>query len=203
MVAQERKTPARALQVDDTARRTFARVIRHLRSARTDADLSQNALAEGLPFRGRAISEWETGAVEPTLEHLMQLTHKLDSHLVILGLSGDLRTRPIRRRAGEPWQIFEQRRLALPLRNRRLALGLSQDGLGFHVGVSRDSIQRWELARVPPRPMALIVWAQKLGYTLAIRPVGKPEGAGGTGRRFRQLEHEPVRRPEMRPALTT
>ena len=203
IVAQERKTQPRTLHVDDTARRTFARVIRHLRSARTKADLSQNALAEGLPFRGRAISEWETGAVEPTLDHLMQLAHKLDSHLVILGSSGDLRTHPIRRRAGESWQVFEQRRLALPLRNRRLALGLSQDTLGYHVGISRDSIQRWELARVPPRPMALIVWTQKLGYTLDIRPVDISEGAGGTGSRIRQLEHEQARRPKMRPALTT
>ncbi|MEY9860580.1 transcriptional regulator with XRE-family HTH domain [Catenulispora sp. GAS73] len=203
IVAQEPGSRARTLQVDDTARLTYGRVIGHLRSARTDADLSQNALAEGLPFRGRAISEWETGAVEPTLEHLMQLAHKLDSHLVILGLSGDLRSRPIRRRAGEPWHIFEQRRLALPLRNRRSALGLSQDALGFHVGVSRDSIQRWELARVPPRPMALIVWAQKLGYTLAMQPIDNSKGGPGTGSRFQQLEHGPVRRPEMRTPLTT
>ncbi|MEZ0109294.1 transcriptional regulator with XRE-family HTH domain [Catenulispora sp. EB89] len=155
-------------------------MIRHLRSVREEADLSQNALAEGLPFRGRAISEWETGAVEPTLEHLMQLAQKLGSYLVILGLSGDLRTHPIRRPAGDSWQVFERRRLALPLRNRRLALGLSQDGLGFHVGVSRDSIQRWELARVPPRPMALIVWAQKLGYSLSIRSMSQYDGGNAT-----------------------
>jgi len=73
-------------------------------------------------------------------------------------------------RPGESWEHFERRRLASPLRNRRLALGLSQTEVGNLIGVSRDSVQRWELACVPPRPIAHVVWAQKLGYALALRP---------------------------------
>jgi len=190
-IVAEGRGMRRTLQVDDLARDTLAQIIEHLRSTRNGVKRSQNDLAVGLPVRGRAISEWETGAAEPTLEHLMQLARELDNQLVLLGPSGDVRTHPVRRNAGASWQVFERKRLALPLRNRRLALGLSQDGLGYHVGVSRDSIRRWELARVPPRPIALIVWAQKLEYTLAVRPVDISEGTGGSRRRLRQLGRQP------------
>ena len=160
-----------ALHVDYTAERAFARIVGGLRSARLDAGLSQNALAVGMPVRGRAISEWETGAIEPTLGHLIQWSHELGRRLVIIGRDGELRIGPVRQRPGETFEIFERRRLAVPLRNRRLALGMAQGELSALVGVSRDSIQRWELVRVPPRPIAHVIWAQKLGYSLDILAV--------------------------------
>ncbi|WP_194891204.1 helix-turn-helix domain-containing protein [Catenulispora pinisilvae] len=166
---------SRTLHVDSEAERTFARIIRSLRSARLDAGLSQNALSAGLPVRGRAISEWETGAIEPTLEHLIQCGGELHLRLVITGWDGKLCKAPWRQRSGETWEHFERRRLATPLRERRVALGMSQGELGELVGVSRDSVQRWELVRVPPRPISHIVWAQKLGYSLALRPVDVPD----------------------------
>ena len=159
------------LHVDYAAERALARIVGHLRSARLDAGLSQNALATGLPVRGRAVSEWETGAIEPTLGHLIQWSRELSRRLVIIGRDGELRSGPVRQRPGESWDALERRRLAVPLRNRRLALGMAQGELGELVGVSRDSIQRWELTRVPPRPIAHIVWAQKLGYALDVRPI--------------------------------
>jgi len=52
------------------------------------------------------------------------------------------------------------------------------DGFATKVGelvvlvcVSRDSIHRWELVRVPPRPIAHVVRAQKLGYSLDVLAV--------------------------------
>jgi transcriptional regulator with XRE-family HTH domain len=178
-----------ALYVDTAAERTFARIIGGLRSARLDAGLSQNALSAGLPVRGRAISEWETGAIEPTLGHLIQWSRQLGRRLVIIGRDGELRIGPVRPRPGEPWEVFERRRLAIPLRNRRLVLGLGQGELGELVGVSRDSIQRWELARVPPRPIAHVVWAQKLGYALDVWPVanGVPGFSAPRARRVRLM----------------
>jgi DNA-binding XRE family transcriptional regulator len=104
------------------------------------------------------------------LEHLLQWSRQLSLRLMITGLDGEPRSGPIRPLPGEAWVLCERRRLAVPLRNRRLALGLSQEELGELVGVSRDSIQRWELVRVPPRPRALIVWAQKLAYSVALQP---------------------------------
>ncbi|MBS2531260.1 transcriptional regulator [Catenulispora sp. NF23] len=160
-----------ALRADHAAERTFARIVDGLRSARLQAGISQNALSAGLPVRGRAISEWETGAIEPTLGHLILWSRLLGRRLVIVGREGDLRIGPSRPRPGESSEMFERRRLAVPLRNRRLALGMGQGELGRLVGVSRDSIQRWELVRVPPRPIAHVVWAQRLGYTLDVWPV--------------------------------
>lgn len=164
------------LNIDEVAERTLAQVVADLRSARLDAGISQNALAAGLPVRGRAISEWETGAMEPTLCHLVHWSRKLDRHLVIIGSDGTLRNGPLRSRIGETWESVERRRLTSPLRIRREALGLAQAELGRLIGVSRDSVLRWELLHVSPRPIALIVWAQKLEYSVAIRPRAAKEG---------------------------
>lgn len=162
------------LHVDSATESILARIVSTLRSARLDSGLSQNALSAGLPVRGRAISEWETGAIEPTLVHLIQWSRSLGQRLVIVGSDGELRMGPLRERPGEAWEVFERRRLAVPLRNRRQALGMAQGELAELVGVTRDSIQRWELVRVPPRPIAHILWAQKLGCSLALRPIRVP-----------------------------
>ncbi|MEY9859068.1 transcriptional regulator with XRE-family HTH domain [Catenulispora sp. GAS73] len=164
----------RTLHIDSATESIFARIVSALRSARLDAGLSQNALSAGLPVRGRAISEWETGAIEPTLVHLIQWSRSLSRRLVIVGSDGELRMGPLRERPGEVWEVFERRRLAVPLRHRRQALGMAQGELAELVGVTRDSIQRWELVRVPPRPIAHILWAQKLGCSLALRPIRIP-----------------------------
>ena len=160
-----------ALHVDVVAEQSLSRLIGDLRSVRLEAGLSQDALSAGLPVRGRAISEWECMAIEPTLGHLTQWSRELGRRLVIVGADGELRSGFSRRRAGETWEMSERRRLVSPLRNRRMAVGLAQGEVGQLIGVSRDSILRWELARVPPRPIALIVWAQKLGCSLALQPI--------------------------------
>jgi DNA-binding XRE family transcriptional regulator len=129
------------LQVDYAAERTWAQIVGGLRSARLASRRSQEKLSNGMP------------------------------RLTIADRHGNPCPTPFRLRVGESWECFERRRLAFPLRSRRQALGMSQEDLGELVGVSRDSIQRWELARVPPRPMSCIVWAQKLGYTLALQPI--------------------------------
>jgi transcriptional regulator with XRE-family HTH domain len=62
------------------------------------------------------------------------------------------------------------------LRSRRAVFGLTQEELALILGVSRDTISRWELALVPPRPIALIVWAQQLGRSIDLRKVAQPKG---------------------------
>lgn len=109
--------------------------------------------------------------MEPTLDHLMQWSRELGQRLVIIGRDGELRNGLARPRAGETWEVFERRRLASPLKNHRLALRLTQKELGQLVGVSRDSIQRWEHAHVPPRPTALIVWAHTLECSVTLQPM--------------------------------
>lgn len=165
------------LRVDDEVELAFAQIVAGLRSARGNAGLTQNALSSQLPVRGRAISEWETGRMEPTLHHLMRWSCALDRRLAIVSSDGELWQGPSCPRSGETWESFERRRMAWPLRNRRKAMDLTQAQLGRRVGVSRDSIQRWELCRVPPRPIALVVWAQQLGCSVVLRPVRGQEPA--------------------------
>lgn len=163
-----------ALSVTYADERTFRGIIGGLKRTRLDAGLSQNALAERLRFRGRAISEWETGVIEPTLEHLIQWSRALNWRLVIVGPDGEQINGLVKPWPGEPWEHFERLRLATPLKNRRLLLKLSQRQLGELVGVSTDSIQRWELLATRPRPLAHIVWAHKLGYGLALQDINPP-----------------------------
>lgn len=168
-----RRNPRGYLIADDMAEQAIAEIIHLLKSVRLKKGLSQNALSSALPVRGRAISEWENWYVEPKLGNLIEWSDALDLRLVILGQNGKQISGPTRQRPGESFVHFERRRLAWPLKGRRVAQGMSQTELANLVGVSRDSIQRWELAHVPPRPIALVVWAQKLGYSLALRQAGK------------------------------
>ena len=156
------------LIVDRQAQETHGLIIRGLRTARTEAGLSQPAAAASLPFRGRAISEWENGLVEPKLRHLILLADRLDLRLTLVDRYRQPVPSALWQRPGEEWVVFQRRRLATLLRHRRVALGLATSRVGDLVGVSRDSIQRWELVRVPPRPIAHVVWAQRLGYTLVL-----------------------------------
>lgn len=158
------------LHINEEAERTYARLISNLRSARQELHVSQNTLSSNLPVRGRAISEWETGAIEPTMNHLILWSDSVRLRLEIVERDNVVLNRPIHHRAGESWLIFERRRLADPLKHRRVATGLAQEHLSHLIGVSRDSVSRWESARVPYRPMALVVWAQVLGYSVALRP---------------------------------
>lgn len=170
------------LHVDDVAEETLARLVGALRSARLDTGLTQNALSSALPVRGRAISEWENGTIRPTLENLMQCSRRLGRSLEIVDPDGKVLHGAPLRQPGEAWKSFERRRLAWPLRSRRVALGMSQRELGRLIGVSRDSIQRWELAHVPPRPISLIVWARQLECSVVLLPKSNIRGEESVSR---------------------
>lgn len=164
-----RQRGSRTLQVDGAAERALDAIVACLRSAREASGQTRAALAVGLPVLGSTIYDWELGATTPVMRNLILWSGALGYRLVVVGPDGELRRRAVRQRPGEEWERYERRRLATPLRNHRLALGLDQDALGRLVGVSRDSIQRWEQTTVPPRPIAHIVWAQKLGYGIALQ----------------------------------
>lgn len=165
------------LKVDDDAAENFAQIIGCLRLARQEAGLSHKALAARLPVGSKALYEWEARTFHPTMSHLLSWTRELGYRLEIIGPDGVLRDGPSRRLADEPWETFELRRLAVPLRNRRLACRMTLPALGQLVGVSKESLRRWEHAHAAPRPIALIVWARKLEYTVTMGPSGGTQTA--------------------------
>src|SRR5882762_1689321 len=141
-----------ALRVDFPTEQAYARIINGLRTTRLEAEITQNSLAEVLPVRGRAVSEWESGAIGPRYRSLFLWARALGRRVVIVDRG--VVCLDVGRRPGEPWVVYEQRRLAAPLRERRIARRMRQSDVGDLICISRDSIGRWELARVPPRPMA-------------------------------------------------
>lgn len=158
-------------------------IVHGLRSAREAAGLSQNATATNLPVRGRAVSEWETEVIMPRLDHLVLWADELELRLVIRDCGVELGV-SLARRPGETWVHYERRRLVLPMRLRRVAWGMTQGEVGGRIGVSRDSIQRWECADVPTRPIALVVWAREMGFRVGLCAAGRP-GAASRLRRLR------------------
>jgi transcriptional regulator with XRE-family HTH domain len=159
------------LKVDEAAKYDFVQIVGKLRSLRRDARISQAALSSRVGVRGKTISEWENLRLDPTLVNLTRWSGGLDRCLVVVGPDGKvLLPEPLWLLPGETRDSFELRRLAEPLKSRRQALKLNQKALGQLVGVSGSSISYWELTRIPPRSIAQIVWAQKLGCSIALWP---------------------------------
>jgi len=159
------------LKVDEAATHAFVQVVGKLRSLRRDARISQAALSSRVGVRGKTISEWENLRLGPTLVNLTRWSDGLDRCLVVVGPDGKmLLPEPLWLLPGETRDSFELRRLAGPLKRRRQALKLNQKTLGRLVGVSGSAISYWELTSIPPRSIAQIVWAQKLGCSIALWP---------------------------------
>lgn len=133
------------------------------------------------------------------MEHLIEWADGLNLRLVIWNLNGPPFA-SVRQQAGEDWYQYERRRLAVPLKIRRQALGWSQLKLGEQIGVTKDSIQRWELVKTPPSVMAKIVWVQALGYRLGLQEVKSPiQLIAAAQRRRERKPYPPYAPPYARP----
>ena len=159
------------LKVNSTANRAFVQLVGELTLVRRRARISQTALSSRVGVRGKSISEWENLRSGPTLVNLTRWSGGLGRRFVIVGPDCEvLSPEPPSVLPNETRDTFDLRRLAGPLKSRRKALGLSQKDVGRFVGVSGSAISYWELTRIPPRPIAQIVWAHKLGCSVALRP---------------------------------
>lgn len=168
-----------ALKVDATAEETFWQIIGGLRIAREDAGLSRHALSSRLRVQHGTIFEWEKGISRPSLRHLILWARELGFRLVIVGPDGKERRGSAKRIAGESLEIRELRRLAIPLKTLRDARRLTLMGVSETIGVARNSLLRWETVSATPRPMALVVWAQALNCSLALRRTSVEVGSVG------------------------
>ena len=159
-----------ALQVNATAEEAFRLIVGSLRIAREDAGLSRHALSSRLPVRHGSIFDWEKGIGQPTWKNFVLWARELGYRLAILGPDGGERRVSSKRTNGEPLEVRELRRLAIPLKTLRVARGLTLVDVSDTIGVDRNSLQRWENASVKPLPKALIVWAQAMNCSLVLQP---------------------------------
>src|SRR5262245_8790315 len=80
------------------------------------------------------------------------------------------------------------------LRDRRVALGLSQEALAEAAGVSARSINRWEQGRALPQPDVRRRLAEVLGIDVAEFTAAGRSGAGDGSPEPLAVWHVPLRR---------
>lgn len=69
------------------------------------------------------------------------------------------------------------------LRERRVALGVSQEELGARIGVDGSQVAQWELGTRTPRLVSLAAWVEALDCAVVVvvaGPAAAPERAGGS-----------------------
>lgn len=160
------------LRITVAAQRRLREIQTQLLLARRAAELTQTSLSSLAGVSTRALQAWEKGSDAPNVDHLLCWVRELGFRIAITESAGGSATPMVAElQDGDSWEAREMRRLALPLRTRRRERKLSQADLGLLIGVSRSSLQRWEDGNMFPRSIALIVWADRLGYSVELEPV--------------------------------
>jgi DNA-binding transcriptional regulator YiaG len=156
------------LRVNKVARRQVKVLQAQLYAAREQAGLSAAVFSGVLGINSKTLRKWEKGHSSPGLTFMLRWTRELGLRLVITDRLTQEDLTPLRPEDSIPWEEQEVRRLAAPLKSRRLDRGLSQTELGLCVGVSRSSLQRWEDADQLPRIIALAVVVDRLDCVLGL-----------------------------------
>ena len=165
------------LRVNTAARRRLHAIQSQLMAARQTAGLSREALGKALNVSSRTLQDWEKCYDSPSLTHLLKWARELGFRIGLVDrLAGAEPSAPTPD-DDAPWELQEMRRLAPPLKSRRMARKISQTDLGLIIGVSRSSLQRWEDGEQLPRMIALIVWADRLDLVVELHPLD--DGAWG------------------------
>lgn len=142
-----------------------------LLAARQAAGLSREALGRVLSVSSRTLQDWEKCYDSPSLTHLFRWARELGFRIGIVDRLAEPESPPATPDDDAPWELQEMRRLAPPLKSRRMARKISQTDLGLIVGVSRSALQRWEDNEQLPRVIALIVWADRLDFVVELHPL--------------------------------
>jgi transcriptional regulator with XRE-family HTH domain len=161
------------LRVNAAVQRRSNAIQLQLLAAREAAGLSRETLSEILKVSNRTLRDWERRYDSPSFTNLLKWARELGFRLAIVDRLGEPEPFPAAPEDGAPWEVQEMRRLAPPLKSRRLARKISQTDLGLIIGVSRSSLQRWEDGEQLPRLIALIVWADRLDLALELHPLAE------------------------------
>jgi DNA-binding XRE family transcriptional regulator len=130
---------------------------------------SQEALAARIGVSDRILRHWEKLAGEPSLAHCITWAFHVRRRLVLRDRLGEVTYVPSGPDSLD-WQRQEFRRWAALLKARRRSRGISQTDTGLIVGVSRTTLQRWEDGLTTPTMIRMLVWADRLDFTLDLAP---------------------------------
>lgn len=159
------------LRVSAAAQRRVNAIQAQLLAARVAARVSQEALGEALSVTSRSLRDWERRYDSPSLAHAFDWAQRLGFRLALADRLSEQADLPVEAEQHPIWQMREYRLLAPPLKARRRARKISQTDLGLIVGVTRSTLQRWEDGVQLPRLIALIVWADRLDYSIELQPL--------------------------------
>jgi transcriptional regulator with XRE-family HTH domain len=160
------------LRVNGAAQRRLNAIQSQLLATRLAAGMSRASLGDLLSISSRTLRDWEKCYSSPGLANALNWARTLGFRLVVTDrLTGPQPIAAAPDGDGALWEVQEMRRLAPPLKARRLARKISQTDLGLICGVTRSSLQRWEDAERLPRLVALIVWADRLDFIVELRPL--------------------------------
>lgn len=127
--------------------------------------------------------DWEMRYDSPGLEHLFYWAFEFGLRLQ---LQDRLRGPAPAARAPLSdglWERRESYRLCGPLKARRQHRRFSQTDLALIIGVSRSSMQRWEDGvLIPSGVLKLVVWADRLDYSLILARMPEGDTSWGPGR---------------------
>ncbi|MBS2554086.1 transcriptional regulator [Catenulispora sp. NL8] len=159
------------LRVNAAAQRRLNAIQGQLLAARLAAKMSQEALGEVLGVTSRSLRDWEKHYDSPSLGHAFDWAQRLGFRLALADRLVEATAFPVEVKHHHIWQMQEYRLLAPFLKARRRARKISQTDLGLIVGVTRSTLQRWEDGEQFPRLIGLIVWADRLDYSVELQPL--------------------------------
>ena len=128
-----------------------------LQQLRRNAKLTQDEFAAIIEISRQAISKWESGKAYPDLKKLQIICKFFNvSPDLLLNDKCELSD------ANEEYYPFDLAELGNHIQNVRIARGIRQENLAELLGVSRQSLSKWENGTVIPKTEFLIMIMKKL-----------------------------------------
>lgn len=157
------------LRVNTSMQRRLDSIQTKLYLARQSESMTRDALAAALGVASRTLRDWEKCYDSPSLGHMLNWAHRLGYRLTLSDRLGRAELSSTVAEDDVPsWELREMRRLVPALKSRREERKISQTDLALIIGVTRSTLRRWEDGAQLARPIALIVWSDRLDFTLEL-----------------------------------
>lgn len=106
------------------------------------------------------------------MAHAMSWAYSIGCRFTLRDRLSQVEYIPLTLDAASDWPMREFSHLAKPLKARRGTRKLSQTDLSLMIGVTRSTMRRWEDGVHMPRLLLMIMWADKLDFSVELIPLG-------------------------------